>query len=166
MAANDDSSQYDSHSIGGLFLEESAPASFVSLIYPEKNSLCATVSCSSARSRRRGLIGSGRRRRGGFLSVTLSSTNDCGAGGEGSPGDELSVSSVLGNVAEKRVESENEGESETLSLKEVVGEEKSGVLREGGGGTLNTAKHLWAGAVAAMVSRSVLFLHYFSYNCM
>lgn len=167
VTVNDDLRQNNLHSIGGLFLEESAPASFVSSIYPQKNSVGATVGCSYRRSRRRGLIRGGRRGRG-FFSVTLSSINDDG-GGQGSNGEELSVSSVLGNVGEKNVESENEGESEMLALKEVVREDKSGVLRRGGGGTLNTAKHLWAGAAAAMVSRFVLFLlphSLFLYNCM
>ncbi|KAL7131562.1 hypothetical protein ABFS83_12G011800 [Erythranthe nasuta] len=128
VAVSDDSPQNNLHSIGGLFLEESAPASLVSLICSKKSAACATVSCSSWR----GFIGDRRpRRRGGFLSVTVSSTDDGG-------GDEFSVSSVLGNGEGK---SENEGESETLSFKE-----KSG--------TWNTANHLWAGAVAAMVSRT------------
>ncbi|KAK6118383.1 hypothetical protein DH2020_047800 [Rehmannia glutinosa] len=123
VTVNDDLRQNNLQSIGGLFLEESAPASLVSLISPKKSSLRTTVQCSSRRSRRRGLVGGGRRR-GGFLSVSLSSINDDGGGGEGSCGEELSVS-----------------------------KEKRGVLRGGGGGTLNTAKHLWAGAVAAMISR-------------
>ncbi|KAL8475103.1 hypothetical protein ACS0TY_030762 [Phlomoides rotata] len=149
-AVNDDPRHNNLHSIGGLFLEESAPASFVSLISP-KNSVRATDGCSYRRIRRRRLVGE--RRRGGFLSVTLSSINDSG-GGHGRYGEELSSSSVLGNEEEKNVESENEGESNMLSLQEVVLEEKSGVLRRRGGGTFNTAKHLWAGAVAAMVSRT------------
>lgn len=141
--------------ISGLFLEESAPALFVSLISPKKNSIAAAAGCSHRRSRRRGLGGCRRRSRG-FISLTLSSINgDGGGGGRGRCGEELSVSSVLGNVGEKNVESENEDEKEVLVLKEVVREEKNG---GSGGGTFNTAKHLWAGAVAAMVSRFVLFL--------
>ncbi|KAK4430570.1 putative mitochondrial adenine nucleotide transporter BTL3 [Sesamum alatum] len=149
---NDDLHRKNVHLIGGLFLEESAPASFVALISPKNNSFSATVCCSSRRSGRRGLVGG--RRRGGFSSVTLSSVNDDGGGVGGSYGEELSVSSVLGNVGEKIGESENEGERERVAFKEVVREGKSGVLKGGGGGTLNTAKHLWAGAVAAMVSRT------------
>ncbi|KAL0431940.1 UNVERIFIED_CONTAM: putative mitochondrial adenine nucleotide transporter BTL3 [Sesamum radiatum] len=148
---NDDLHRKNAHLIGGLFLEESAPASFVALISPKNNTFSGTVWCSSRRSRRRGLVGG--RRGGGFSSVTLSSVND-GGGGEGSYGEEVSVSSVLGNVGEKIGESENEGEREKVAFKEVVREGKSGVLKGGGGGTLNTAKHLWAGAVAAMVSRT------------
>lgn len=156
--------------VGGLFLEESAPASFVSLISPKKDAVAAAVvGCSHRRSRRRGL-GGGRRRSRGFISLTLSSINGDGGGGGGGGGrgrcgEELSVSSVLGNVGEKNVESENEDEKEVLVLKEVVREEKN---RGGGGSTFNTAKHLWAGAVAAMVSRFVLFLLYSSsiYSCL
>ncbi|KAL2246607.1 probable mitochondrial adenine nucleotide transporter BTL3 [Sesamum indicum] len=146
---NDDMHRKNVHLIGGLFLEESAPASFVALISPKNNCFSATVCCSFRRSRRRGVVGG--RRRGGFSSVTLSSVNDDGGG---SYGEELSVSSVLGNVGEKIGDSENEGESEKVAFKEVIREGKSGVLKGGGGGTLNTAKHLWAGAVAAMVSRT------------
>ncbi|KAL0396568.1 UNVERIFIED_CONTAM: putative mitochondrial adenine nucleotide transporter BTL3 [Sesamum calycinum] len=148
---NDDLNRKNAHLIGGLFLEESAPASFVALISPKNNSFSGTVWCSSRRSRRRWLVGG--RRRGGFSSVTLSSVNDDG-GGEGSYGGELSVSSVLGNVGEKIGDSENEGEREKVACKEVVREGKSAILKGGGGGTFNTAKHLWAGAVAAMVSRT------------
>ncbi|GFP84841.1 probable mitochondrial adenine nucleotide transporter btl3 [Phtheirospermum japonicum] len=104
------------------------------MISPKKSHLRSSVRCSSWRIRRRGLIGGGerRRRRGGFLSVTLSSINDDGDGGEGSC-----------------------AESETVAFKELAREEeKRGVIRRGGVGTLNTAKHLWAGAVAAMVSRT------------
>ncbi|PIN18926.1 Mitochondrial solute carrier protein [Handroanthus impetiginosus] len=151
VKVNDDLRKNNLHSIGGLFLDESAPASFVSVIWLKKNSVAATVWCSSRRSRRRRLLGGGRR--GRFLSVTLSSING-DEGGEGRYDEKLSVTSALGNVGERCGESENEDESETVAFEEVVGEEKGGVLRGGGAGTLNTAKHLWAGAVAAMVSRT------------
>ncbi|XP_042038611.1 probable mitochondrial adenine nucleotide transporter BTL3 [Salvia splendens] len=132
--------------IGGLFLEESPPPSFVSLISPKS---AAAAGCSCRRRRRRGLDG-GRQSSRGFISVTLSSIN--GDGGRESCGGGLSVSSVLGNVGEKNVESESEDENKVLVLKEVVGEEKKST--GGGGGTFNSARHLWAGAVAAMVSRT------------
>ncbi|KAH6782102.1 hypothetical protein C2S51_007395 [Perilla frutescens var. frutescens] len=90
-------------------------------------------------SRRRGLD-VGRRRKQVFISVMLSSINGDGGGGQGIYSDALSVSSVLGNVVEKNVESENEVENDVLVLKEVAREEK----HRGGGGTFNTAKHLWA----------------------
>lgn len=149
VSVNDDLRQNNLR-IGGLFLEESAPASFVSLISSKKNTVAAAVGCSYRRNRGRGLD-EGRRQRRGFISVTLSSINGDGGDGQGRYGKQLSVSSVLGNVGEKNVECENEGENDVLVLSEVVREEKR---RGGGGGTFNTAKHLWAGAVAAMVSRT------------
>ncbi|CAA0823598.1 Probable mitochondrial adenine nucleotide transporter BTL3 [Striga hermonthica] len=136
--------------MGGLFLEESAPAAMASSIYPRKSSAGTTIiRCSSRTSHWRAMVGGcALRRRGGFMSVTLSSINDGGGGGEGSCGDDqLSVSGVLGNAGE----SENEGGFETASFEEVG---KKGRLRGGGGATFNTAKHLWAGAVAAMISRT------------
>ncbi|KAL3622072.1 hypothetical protein CASFOL_034268 [Castilleja foliolosa] len=155
VKVNGDRWRNNVHPIGGLFLEESAPASLVSLISQKKSHLPPGFRCSSRRNRRRGLIGGGDRRGRGFLSVTLSAVNDDDVGGKGICGGELSVSSVLGNVVEKSGESENEGEDETVAFKEVVKEdEKRGVIRRGSGGTLNTAMHLWAGAVAAMVSRT------------
>ncbi|KAL0289971.1 UNVERIFIED_CONTAM: putative mitochondrial adenine nucleotide transporter BTL3 [Sesamum angustifolium] len=122
---NDDLNRKNAHLIGGLFLEESAPVSFVALFSPKNNSFS------------------------GRFGVLLG-----GVAGGGSYGGELSVSSVLGNVGEKIGDSENEGEREKVACKEVVREGKSAVLKGGGGGTFNTAKHLWAGAVAAMVSRT------------
>ncbi|CAI9780924.1 unnamed protein product [Fraxinus pennsylvanica] len=130
---------------GGLFLEESVPASFVSLVSSSK-SISVAVSCCRrrGRSRRRGrLIGGG-----GFLSVTLSSIKD----GEEFGAEESVSGGVVGKIEEKSGESENGNESETVALKDVVNEKKGRL--HGGGGTLNTAKHLWAGAVAAMVSRT------------
>lgn len=149
LASVNDDLRQNNLRIGGLFLEDSAPASFVSLISAKKNAVAAEDGCSCRRSRRRGLD-VGRRRRRGFISVTLSSINGDGGGGQRSYGEALTVSSVLGNVGEKNVESDNEGENDVLVLKEVA----RGERRRGGGGTFNTAKHLWAGAVAAMVSRT------------
>ncbi|XP_075482279.1 putative mitochondrial adenine nucleotide transporter BTL3 [Primulina tabacum] len=124
------------HSVGGLFLHESAPASFVSLIsHPSKISRGRNLNC----------VG---RRRVEFLSVTASSIKH----GESS----VTASGVLESVGEKSEETENnEGENEAVSICEIVKEDKSDVvLKSGGGGTLNVARHLWAGAVAAMVSRT------------
>ncbi|KZV30015.1 hypothetical protein F511_40619 [Dorcoceras hygrometricum] len=135
ISVNDDLINGNLHSFGGLFLHESAPASFVSLI-------CKP---SSRRSRRRNLNCVRRRRRGGFLSVTASLTQH----------GELSASGVLESVGGQSKEAENEGVNETVSVCEVVKQDKiEVVLKRDGGGTLNTAKHLWAGAVAAMVSRT------------
>lgn len=135
IAVNDDLIYGNLHSVGGLFLHESAPASFVSLI-----------SQPSRRSRRRNFNCVGRRR-GGFLSLTASSIKH----GELS----VTVSGVLESADEQSEETENEGGNETVSICELVKEDKSDVvLKSGGRGTLNVAKHLWAGAVAAMVSRT------------
>ncbi|CAI9753082.1 unnamed protein product [Fraxinus pennsylvanica] len=101
------------------------------------------------RKRRRSIRG-GRR---GFLSVTLSSIKNGGDGSNEEPGEEYSTTrSVLEKIGEKSGESKNESGSETVAFVEVVKEEK-GRLH---GGTLNTAKHLWSGAVAAMVSSMLL----------
>ncbi|KAK6791920.1 hypothetical protein RDI58_011001 [Solanum bulbocastanum] len=111
---------------GGLLLEDSARESFVSLISMEN---CFPSKCM-LRARR-----SSRRRRGRFLSVTLSDSNE-----------------ILGQNGEAAV-----AESEVQVCKEVEKVEK-GKLHGGGGGgvggALNTTKHLWCGAVAAMVSRT------------
>ncbi|GFY80252.1 mitochondrial substrate carrier family protein [Actinidia rufa] len=77
---------------------------------------------------------------GGFLSVSLSikgSTSREGFGQESS--------GVLGQSGERR------SEEEVVTFEEVKKEE---VRFGGGGGALNITKHLWAGAVAAMVSRT------------
>lgn len=135
IGVNDDLIYGNLYSVGGLFLHESAPASFVSLI-----------SQPSRRSRGRNFNCVGRQR-GGFLSVTASSIKH----GEFS----VTVSGVLESVGEKSEETENEGRNETVSICKIVKEDKSDVvLKRGDGGTLNVAKHLWAGVVAAMVSRT------------
>lgn len=72
-----------------------------------------------------------RRGRGRFLSVTLSDSNE-----------------ILGQNGEAAV-----AESEVRVCQEVEKAEK-GKPHGGGQGALNTTKHLWAGAVAAMVSRT------------
>lgn len=114
---------------GGLFLEDSAPRSFVSLI--GKQSLC------SWENRRRGLVLEVRGTGGRFLSVTVSIN---GGGNEGFQEDsgETAAESEM-PVCRRQVEKvEEEEEKKVLS---------------GGGAALNTTKHLWAGAVAAAVSR-------------
>ncbi|KAL4579750.1 hypothetical protein LXL04_015915 [Taraxacum kok-saghyz] len=114
---------------GGLFLESgSVPSSIASFISLQNTSSIAPISCSSRRWR------SGRRRgRVGFLSVTLSVKD--GSNGEGFAGES---SLILGT----EVEDGQKG----LKQKEVKVKKQ--------GGALNTTKHLWAGAVAAMVSRT------------
>lgn len=143
---------------GGLFLESSVPASFVSLVCPKDSSGSSScligVSCGGKRrSRRRGINGGGGDEvvfiRGGgaaagrFLSVTLS-TVKVGVG-EG-------IGEILGHNGE------NSDGSESVAIKEVEKEnEEKAKVHGRKGKALNTAKHLWAGAVAAMVSRFTLF---------
>lgn len=113
-------------SIGGLFLEPTVPSAFV----PKRNSPAALLSCVRGTRRRR--VAGGR-----FLSVSLA------VGGEGHFRES---GEVLGENGEK-----SGCEGETVAFEE---EEKGVVVgRGGGGGAFNTTKHLWAGAVAAMVSR-------------
>lgn len=128
---------------GGLFLEStgSFPSSFVSLQYNNNNNITSSsisqVSCSFRLRRTR------RRRPGvGFLSVSLSAKDG-------------SSNSEEGFI----VENENENEIEII--------EKVLVEKQRERGAFNTTKHLWAGAVAAMVSRShllsivyILFYYY------
>ncbi|XP_009763884.1 probable mitochondrial adenine nucleotide transporter BTL3 [Nicotiana sylvestris] len=94
-------------------------------------SLISTESYSSSservlRARRRGIGINVRRGGGRFLSITLSDSNE-----------------ILG---------QNGVESEVGVYREVEKAEEKGKVH--GGGALNTTKHLWSGAVAAMVSRT------------
>lgn len=113
---------------GGLFREDSAPRSFVSLIGNQK--LC------SSENRRRGIGFEVRGGTGGrFLSVTVSIN---GGGNEG--------------FEEDSGEKAAEGEM-PLCRRQVEKVEEEKKVRSGGEAALNTTKHLWAGAVAAAVSR-------------
>ncbi|KAK9272211.1 hypothetical protein L1049_002582 [Liquidambar formosana] len=128
--------------LGGLFLEPTIPSSFISLISPKTDS----VSCSYGPWRRR-KIGVGiflREKRfsgkvwggGGFLSVSLSIK-----GSDDDDGFVRDSAELLGRTGGK--------------ISEVVfEEEKVEKVRERGSGAMNTTKHLWAGAVSAMVSRT------------
>lgn len=147
---------------GGSGLEPSVPASFLSFVYENKNkkSCSASSSClisGSCGKRRRGIndggcgevVGfwSGGNGGGGrFFSVTLSTVKV----GEGE-----GIGDILGESGgEKSVV------GEAVAIKEVEIEnstEKIKVDGEKGKKALNTVKHLWAGAVAAMVSRFTLF---------
>lgn len=90
-------------------------------------SFVPTKNCSTSLSYSRRRSGAG----GGFLSVSLTG----GGGGEGY--------------------SRESSEDETVAFEEVGKEEKEKVVvGRGGGGAFNATKHLWAGAVAAMVSRT------------
>ncbi|GFY87433.1 mitochondrial substrate carrier family protein [Actinidia rufa] len=111
---------------GGLFLESAAPSSIVSFV--SAKSTPTSLSC---------LRLARRRRIGGFLSVSLTIK-----GGGGGGGYDRESREVLGQNGERSCE------DETMAFEEA----RKG--RERGGGALNTTKHLWAGAVAAMVSRT------------
>lgn len=132
--------------LGGLFLDESVPCSSVSFV-PLKN--CSTNSCR--------FVGKSsflkfRRRKGTkeplFLSVSLSIK-------ESSNGEEEEGEGYNGQNGYK-----------SLPVKDSVligcGQEATEkvTVKENGSGALNTTKHLWAGAFAAMVSRSLLLLYF------
>lgn len=143
---------------GGLFLEPSVPASFVSFVCqkscPANSSCLSSVSCGRRRGRRRrgingggcgevvGFWSAGGGGSGRFLSVTLSTTKVSEGEGNGEILEESEEKRVTGEaVAIQKVENENS-------------REKVKVHGRKGKKALNTAKHLWAGAVAAMVSRT------------
>ncbi|MBA0653842.1 hypothetical protein Goklo_020958 [Gossypium klotzschianum] len=127
--------------LGGLFLnDQTLPSSFVSFIsfkaqkcpVDKDDNLCflgggkSTKTLRFVKSRR-----DGRGRVGWFLSVSLSSED--------------------GYVGESG-ESWGQNGDKNLEEVEMVEEEKE----KKGSGALNTTKHLWAGAVAAMVSRTLI----------
>ncbi|XP_043719504.1 probable mitochondrial adenine nucleotide transporter BTL3 [Telopea speciosissima] len=131
---------------GGLFLDSTVPSSFVSLI-STGSSLCGGISSSlssssSLRSRNPVIFGVYRRVKGesgvlgdGFLSVSLSI--------KGSDGFVQESNGFLHQNGEKSPE-------EAVVFEED--KEQKVPLRQSG--AMNTTKHLWAGAVSAMVSRT------------
>jgi len=136
----------DSFFPGGLFLHShTLPSSFASYLSPPSSSDPITASCFCWKRSLRveGGIGGG-----ALLSLSLSLN---GTSADQKYGRESGE--ILGH-RDKKVEGDN-----------GVREEKEKV-EINGSGALNMTKHLWAGAVAAMVSRSsksfLLFLHYHS----
>ncbi|KAG2301115.1 hypothetical protein Bca52824_029766 [Brassica carinata] len=140
-ASKSDSLDHNGQLLGGLFLDQSLASSSVSFV-PCKNCTVSSMrfvgKSSFLKFRRRD------RNRGAlFLSVSLST---------------------------KEEEEEGEGYNgqngyQSLQLKDSVlisgggqeaGEKKIKVVKENGSGALNTTKHLWAGAFAAMVSRTCI----------
>lgn len=119
--------------VGGLFLDPDLPSSFVRLMSLRSN--CSVRACRrETRACRRG-----------FLSVSL-------RGGDGI-------------VEEPRVAlpqkdgGESSGPKERAASESVVSAERKRrkvTVRGRGRAAMNTSKHLWAGAIAAMVSRSVI----------
>lgn len=144
---------------GGLFLnDQTLPSSFVSFISLKtqrcsvnKNDNLCLVSCSLG---------------GGGRSIqTLSSVKSSRLGGKGGWFLSVSLSREEGYVGES---GESWGQNGGKNLEEeevvVVEEEQEKVKVKKGSGALNTGKHLWAGAVAAMVSRFCLsFSHIYIY---
>ncbi|PIA52161.1 hypothetical protein AQUCO_01000204v1 [Aquilegia coerulea] len=128
---------------GGLFLESNVPASFISLILPKNDEIssnCYTYSSSSSKKRGgfRGFrckerVGGGN----GFLSVSLSIK-----------GSEELVQDSNGGL---RQNGDKNSEELVVGFEEV--KEKK-MVSSRGKGAMNTTKHLWAGAVAAMISRT------------
>ncbi|KAF8084635.1 hypothetical protein N665_0709s0012 [Sinapis alba] len=130
--------------LGGLFLDQSVPSSSVSFVP------CKNCSVSSMRFVRKSTFLKFRRRdrtkRPLFLSVSLSTKE----------------------TSNSEEEEESEGYNgqtgfKSLQLKDSVlisgGQEAGGEkikVKENGSGALNTTKHLWAGAFAAMVSRTCI----------
>lgn len=122
--------------VGGLFLEPTVPLSSVSLLSPNSNSI------SYLYSRRRKVgVGIFLREKvfsgkvgGGFLSISFSIK---GSNADGFVGDSAEL---LGQNGEKSSEEEEEVKGEKIGVQ--------------GSGAMNTTKHLWAGAVSAMVSRT------------
>lgn len=136
---------------GGLFLnDQTLPSSFVSFISLKtqrcsvnKNDNLCLVSCSLG---------------GGGRSIqTLSSVKSSRLGGKGGWFLSVSLSREEGYVGES---GESWGQNGGKNLEEeevvVVEEEQEKVKVKKGSGALNTGKHLWAGAVAAMVSRTFI----------
>jgi len=129
---------------GGLFLEESLPSSSVSFLSSKD---CSVNSC---RFSQKSSFLKFRRRNGTreplFLSVSLSINESNGEEEEG-----------------EGYNGQNGFKSEKGSVLIGGGQESKEKRRvkENGAGALNTTKHLWAGAFAAMVSRSLLLLYLF-----
>ncbi|XP_050291119.1 probable mitochondrial adenine nucleotide transporter BTL3 [Quercus robur] len=122
--------------LGGLFLDRhTIPPSFVSLF----DSGSRTIQTNAAVRLRR------KRFRGGFLSVGLSIKG----------GSDVEVMGQNGNN-KSLVEEEEEEDHETASLS-LCNKEEDEVkvkVRGSSSGAFNVTKHLWSGAVAAMVSRT------------
>ncbi|GMH00146.1 hypothetical protein Nepgr_001985 [Nepenthes gracilis] len=138
-------------SIGGLFLDTTISSSFVNLITYNSNlgsnSILSISNSNPLNFRRNSVVFGAFRRRDGdsngisgfFLSLSLKR-----------------VGKVTRNDSPFSNESDNSGDADTvleaLSVKYVA--DANGKERLRNAGTINTTKHLCAGAVAAMVSRT------------
>ncbi|GAA0154839.1 mitochondrial carrier protein [Lithospermum erythrorhizon] len=132
---------------GGLFLESSSPSSFISLIFSKKSDFSDVGSLNNSLTIGGGGGSMGRRRRRGrrvglrFGSVRVSI--DEGREDERDRERE-GFTKCIGFIGE---------ESDKTTLYEEV---ESRVEKKLKSEAVNTAMHLWAGAVAAMVSRTVI----------
>lgn len=116
---------------GGLFLDPDLPSSFVRLISVGSN-------CSIGARRREKRVS-----RCEFLSVSL-------RGGDG-------IVEEPGVALSQRNGGKNLGSKELVASENVVSAARNRrrlTVRGRGGAAVNTTKHLWAGAIAAMVSRT------------
>ncbi|XP_077214061.1 putative mitochondrial adenine nucleotide transporter BTL3 isoform X2 [Tasmannia lanceolata] len=124
--------------LGGLFLDPSVPSSFVHSISTRNPNF--SYSSSSCFSLNRLVFEVFRRERAfgpAFVSVSLSI--------KGNDGFAQESEGILGQNGEKG--------SDEVAFESKEEEKKFG-FRGAGAGAMNTTKHLWAGAVAAMVSRT------------
>ncbi|KAK3033902.1 hypothetical protein RJ639_033537 [Escallonia herrerae] len=131
-------SNWNSNSIifsGGLFLDSAVPSSIFDFISFKSPSVTASnrLHCSARGFRRKKQAPAAVC--GGFLSLSLSSDGVAGQSSECSEKKEVVARGGSGPV---NVEGKKQRD------------------RVPGRGAINTTKHLWAGAVAAMVSRSVI----------
>ncbi|KAK0576769.1 hypothetical protein LWI29_023025 [Acer saccharum] len=120
---------------GGLFLEPRVSSSFLHFISSKASSISISCSVSSSSSKHEFLGISKSVKSGLFLSVSL--RND-------------------GKVCLEQIEEKSPLEATKIEADNVVIETsvKKSKVRVRGRGAMNTTKHLWAGAIAAMVSRT------------
>ena len=133
-------------SCGGLFLEPTVPETFIRLISSRIPPSTASCSVSSTYTSQKPVVCKGFRRNSGtvggwFLSASL-------RGGK-----------FVAEVKLDEVQNGDESSEKVDSCGDTVFEEgKSKKIRVRGGNAMNTTKHLWAGAIAAMVSRYITFV--------
>lgn len=132
---------------GGLFLDSTIPPSFVHSISVKNSSVCSSSLSSSSNNRRHpivfGVFQRGNKApvadRCGFLSVSLRSD-----------GVDLDSKVYMESNGDKSVDEATRFEEGNEEVEKKT-KQKSRIR---GGRAMNTTKHLWAGAVAAMVSRT------------
>uniref|UniRef100_A0A6V7QWF0 Uncharacterized protein n=1 Tax=Ananas comosus var. bracteatus TaxID=296719 RepID=A0A6V7QWF0_ANACO len=137
---------------GGLFLDPSVPNSLLCSVSSStaSDSSASFVRLGSPSCSRRKPFVLGRGSKGGsaFLSVSLSVK-----GREGFVRESVEFLGQSGEKSSEEAALEGKEESE-LSLEEDEKKKKKKLTVRARGGAVNTTKHLWAGAVAAMVSRT------------